>query len=151
MAAKKSFYLAALALGLAVVAPAALVAACSSSSGGNPTPIVYDANVATDSPTVTSDDASSSSSDSGQDVAIGPEDAATGDVREEPIVLEDAQACSANQAPAQGAPADAGCWSCAPQSTPEFLNQCAVSGVTCVTFDNSRVPGWDGGLPPSLN
>jgi hypothetical protein len=147
MAAKKSFYLAALALGLAIVAPVGLVAACSSSSGGNPTPIVYDANVATDSPTVTSDD---DAGDSGKDVAIGPEDAAN-DVREEPIVLEDAQACTSNQAPAQGAPADAGCWSCAPQSTPEFLNQCAGSGVTCATFDNSRVPGWDGGLPPPLN
>jgi hypothetical protein len=44
---------------------------------------------------------------------------------------------------------DGGCWSCAPVTQPEFLNQC--TGSQCSGFDNaSRLQGLypDGGLPP---
>jgi hypothetical protein len=44
---------------------------------------------------------------------------------------------------------DAGCWSCPPSSTSQFLNQCTNS--TCSPFDNgSRVPSYDGGALPPL-
>jgi hypothetical protein len=36
------------------------------------------------------------------------------------------------------------------QVNSDFLNRCAATGVTCVPFDNSRLPGYDGGaLPPT--
>ncbi len=45
---------------------------------------------------------------------------------------------------------DAGCWVCPSASTGSvaFLNQCAGTGVKCVSFDNAtRLPaGYDGGL-----
>jgi hypothetical protein len=44
---------------------------------------------------------------------------------------------------------DGGCWSCTPQTQPEFLNQC--TGSQCSGFDNAaRLQGLypDGGLPP---
>src|ERR1700733_14558755 len=132
MGAIKNLRLAALALLSALVVPGAFVAACSSNSASNPTPTIttYDANTSTpDSTTVTPEDG-------GSDVAVGPGEDASSDAREEPIVLEDAQACTASHAPAQGAPADGGCWSCAPQSNTEFLNQCAGTGVLCTAFDN---------------
>jgi hypothetical protein len=45
---------------------------------------------------------------------------------------------------------DAGCYSCPPTNTNEFLNACAGSTDQCTHFDNAtRLPAWDGGaLPP---
>ncbi len=148
MCATKKLRLAALAVLSALAAPAAFVVACSSDNNSNPTPVTtYDANLPPpDSSTGTQDDASAAA-----DVAVTPGEDAAIDVREEPIVLEDAQACTASRAAAQGVSADAGCWSCTPQSKPEYLNQCAGTGVLCVKFDNARVPGYDGGAPASLN
>jgi hypothetical protein len=45
--------------------------------------------------------------------------------------------------------ADSGCWSCPPlqSDAATFLNHC--TSAQCVPFDNlTRLPGYDGGLPP---
>jgi len=44
--------------------------------------------------------------------------------------------------------ANGACYSCAPKTTPDFLNACTNSG--CVPFDDTRVTRLppDGGLPP---
>lgn len=149
MRANKSFRLAALAAISALVVPAAFVAACSSDNNSNPSPVVtYDANTAPPDSSNTTEEPDAAT---GSDVAVSPGEDASSDVREEPIVPEDAQACTASRAPAQGASASAGCWSCVPQSKVEYLNQCATTGVLCVKFDNTRVPGYDGGAPAPLN
>jgi hypothetical protein len=149
MGAIKNLRLAALAVLSALVVPAAFVAACSSDNNSNPAPVVtFDANTASPDSSTTTEEPDATT---GSDGAVSPVEDASTDVREEPIVPEDAQACTASHAPAQGASADAGCWSCAPQSAAEYLNQCATTGVLCVKFDNSRVPGYDGGAPAPLN
>jgi hypothetical protein len=54
-----------------------------------------------------------------------------------PDAPQDAVACTT----------DAGCWSCLPTTTPEFLNQCTTS--QCSPFANAqRLPDYDGSLPP---
>lgn len=115
----------------AVLGAAAAVAACSNSNSANPQPPVYsveggvtqDASV--DVQQQQQDSGSSSSQDAGQ---YAPAD--TGPP-------EDAAACTA----------DSGCWSCTPQTTTEFLNQCTSS--QCSPFNNAtRLPDYDGSLPP---
>lgn len=44
---------------------------------------------------------------------------------------------------------DAGCYSCPPGTTDQFLNQCAPGGDQCTHFDNAtQLPFWDGGALP---
>src|ERR1019366_4672593 len=58
-----------------------------------------------------------------------------------PTYAVDATTSPPARLPATGAPAsDAGCWNaadpnCRAQTNPEFLNQCAGTGVTCARFD----------------
>jgi hypothetical protein len=127
----------------ATLGPALVIAACSS-NGDNPIPPTTNYQVdATSTPP--------DSSTGNQDETSTGDDGGTGaDVKEEPIVREDAQACTPSKPAAQGAPTtNASCWNCAPQLNADFLNQCAATGVTCVPFDNSRLPGYDGGALPS--
>jgi|SRR5580658_22920 hypothetical protein len=155
MASLKNLKLAGLALGAAFLAPA-LISACSSSNN-NQTPPVYgnaDAGDATveDSGSPGSDaeatpDASAPSGDAG--------DAASSDALLEASTSSDAQDAASDVA-SDAAPActpsltDAGCWVCpsASDGSIEFLNQCYGTGVKCVSFDNTRLPGFDAGLPP---
>jgi hypothetical protein len=131
-----------LALAAVTLGPALVIAACSSNSD-NPTPpnTIYQVDATSTLP---------DSSTGNQDETSTGDDGGTGaDVKEEPIVREDA-ACSVDKPAAQGAPTtNASCWNCAPQVNADFLNQCAATGVTCVPFDNSRLPGYDGGALPS--
>jgi hypothetical protein len=133
-----------LAFAAATLGPALVIAACSSNSD-NPTPpnTIYQVDA-----TSTLPDSSTGNQD---ETSTGGDDGGTGaDVKEEPIVREDAQACTASKPAAQGAPTtNASCWNCAPQVNADYLNQCAATGVTCVPFDNSRLPGYDGGALPS--
>ncbi len=113
----------------------ALLGACSSSND-NPQPNQnYQVEASTtlpDAPTgSTGDDAS--------------EDA-TPDVQEEPIVREDVVSCTLDQVTAPGDPSTKPtCWNCTPQIPSDFYNHCATPGVTCQPFDNSVLPGYDGG------
>jgi hypothetical protein len=145
MATKKSFRRVGAALISMLLAPGAFVAACSNDNS-NPVPPVYtldSGTVDTGTPSTQGDsstgadssqpnDDGSSSADSNADtnpIATQPDGA--------PIQPEDAATCTT----------DAGCWSCTPTSTPEFLNQCTSS--QCSPFDNAqRLPNYDGGLPP---
>ncbi len=148
MASFKKNYVLALSLLSAVVLPGALMAACSGDdNGGNPVPVVptYVVEASTpDSTIIPGDDSSTPGDDTSE-----PD--AKADARV--IIPEDAQACTLSRLPAPGsAPTDAGCWNCIPQTNPEFLNQCAGTGITCVPFDNfARLPGYDGGALPSYN
>ncbi len=116
---------------VAVLAPGALIAACSSNDANpQPTTPIYD--VGNDSGTPVG------SSDSGP---IGvSNDAAPGDDASQdgaPLPPRDAAGCTS----------DSGCWSCTPATPGEFLNQCTSS--QCSPFDNAtRLPNYDGGLPP---
>jgi hypothetical protein len=146
MASRNKTRFVALALISAVVAPGAFMAACSSDNGANPVPVV---------PTFPIDAASpDATTPQGDDSSTGGDDAST-DAKEEPrvIIPEDAAACTLARLPAPGSIAtDAGCWNCLSQTNPEFLNQCAGTGVTCAPFDNfARIPGYDGGKLPSFN
>ncbi|HTB71705.1 MAG TPA: hypothetical protein VK762_00615 [Polyangiaceae bacterium] len=146
MASRRKLRFAALALISAVVVPGAFVAACSSDdNNSNPVPPVPTYVIEAGSPDATTPQ--------GDDSSTGGDD--TADAKEEPrvIIPEDAQACTLQRLPAPGSVAtDAGCWNCAPQTDPEFLNQCAGTGVTCAPFDNfARLPGYDGGGLPSFN
>src|SRR5580693_1534713 len=141
MASRRKIRFAALALIATVVVPGAFVAACSGDdNNSNPVPPV---------PTygVDASPLSDATIPQGDDSSTGGDD--TADAKEEPrvIIPEDAQACTLQRLPAPGSVAtDAGCWNCAPQTDPEFLNQCAGTGVTCAPFDNfARLPGYDGG------
>jgi hypothetical protein len=63
----------------------------------------------------------------------------------------DAQPADASEASvdAAGCATDAGCWSCTPSTTGEFLNQCTAS--QCTPFNNlQRLPDYDGGALPPL-
>jgi hypothetical protein len=110
----------------AALGAGAVVAACSSNNASNPQPPVY-------------------SVEGGADVSVDvqqaqeaapPQDAgAEAQVEEAPP--EDAAACTT----------DSGCWSCTPQTSAEFLNQCTSS--QCSPFSNAqRLPDYDGSLPP---
>ena len=125
------------AIAVALLLPAAFVGACSSSNA-NPVPPTYNTpetgttnQGSNDSggPT-TGDDASSSSDTSiAVDAPLTEKDGA---------LVPDGASCES----------DAGCWSCTPQTPPEFLNQCAASYVQCTPFANAtRLPDYDGSLP----
>jgi hypothetical protein len=139
------------ALTAGLVPPVAFMAACSSSNNSNPVPPAptYDVDATANLP--------DGSNPQGDDASAG-DDAAAADAADARVIIpEDAQACTLARLPAQGAPAsDAGCWNaadpnCKAQTDPQFLNQCAGTGVTCARFDNSRLPGYDGGALPSFN
>jgi len=123
----------AVALAAALLMAGGLVAACSSNNT-NPQPApVYQ--VGNDSGT----DGTTSSGDSGpgSDAAETGQDDGPQDGQVFPDAPEDAVACTT----------DAGCWSCLPTTTPEFLNQCTAS--QCSPFVNTkRLPDYDGSLPP---
>jgi hypothetical protein len=117
----------------AVLAPAALIAACSSDNA-NPQPPVY---------TVTNNDSGQQPThpdDSGIGVTP-PDDSSTNAdaplTQKDGALVQDAASCGT----------DGGCWSCTPASSSEFLNQCTSS--QCSPFQNAaRLPNYDGGLPP---
>ena len=147
MASFKKKHVLALSLLSAVVLPGALMAACSGDdNGANPVPIV---------PTYVIEASAPDSTTPGDDSSTPGDDASEPDAKADArvIIPEDAQACTLSRLPAPGSAAtDAGCWNCIPQTNPEFLNQCAGTGVTCVPFDNfARLPGYDGGALPSYN
>lgn len=136
----------ALALVSVALVPGALVVACSSDNANPiPPPPVYSFEGGPDTGIQGGDDSSSPGEDASADA---------GDARA--IIPEDAAACTLAHLPAPGSPAS-GCWNaadlvnCIPQKDLEFANQCAVTGVTCSPFDNSRLPGYDGGALPSYN
>ena len=115
----------------ALLAGAAFIGACSSNDANPQPPPVYTTGGDSGTP--------QSGGDSGSVVTPG-NDASTAD---------DAAHDSAPTPPvdAAGCTADSGCWSCTPASTPEFLNQCTSS--QCSPFANAtRLPNYDGGLPP---
>jgi hypothetical protein len=121
----------------------AVVVACSSNDN-NPQPPnqQYDvdaSNTVPDAPTSTGDDASNPNPG---------DDGSTADVREEPVPRD--AACLIDQPAAQGAPANSTCYDCQPGINSDFLNHCAATGIVCVPFDNSRLPGYDGGALPPL-
>jgi hypothetical protein len=130
----KSRRLVALFLGT-LAASGALVAACSNDNA-NPQPTT---------PVYTVDDSGSPtpSADAGQDAGTpAPDDAAPPNVDAQPTQLDGAPVLDAASCAADG-----GCWSCTPETTSEFLNQC--SGSQCSPFVNAqRLPNYDGGLPP---
>lgn len=138
MKPRKNLRLAGGAIVSALIA-SSIVLACSSNDNNNPTPTtpVYTLDGASNDSTVTtpSDDAS--------------EDA-TNDVVEEPIIRSDAAACTLSQPPATGSTGTS-CWNCASVEVSDFLNHCAGTGVLCQPFDNTRLPGYDGGALPPLN
>jgi hypothetical protein len=131
MATSRTFRIAVAAVATTFLSTAALVACGSSDDnpapgtpvftldgGGTPTP---DASVSPDG-------------SGGNDSGITPDTGIIADTGPLPDV--DAAACTR----------DSGCWSCTPESVPQFLNQC--TGSQCTPFDNvGRVPGYDGGLP----
>jgi hypothetical protein len=116
---------------------AALAAACSNSAS-NPTPVYDiggDAAAESAAPADTGVPGDSSSTESSAD-SSRPGDAQPADASETSV---DAASCAA----------DAGCWSCTPSTTAEFLNQCTAS--QCTPFDNlQRLPDYDGGALPPL-
>ena len=113
-----------------------LVAACSSNSNPQPAPVYQ---VGNDSGTDGGVDGTTTPGDSGpgSDAAETGQDDGPQDGQVLPDAPEDAVACTT----------DAGCWSCLPTTTPEFLNQCTTS--QCSPFVNTqRLPDYDGSLPP---
>ena len=127
----------AIAVALALLAPAAAVGACSSDNS-NPQPGTPVYQVGDEAgPTTTSGD------DSGTG-AFKPDDSGAGGGNPDaPLTLLD----GALVADASVCAKDGGCWSCSPLTTAEFLNQCTAS--QCTPFPNAqRLPSYDGGLPP---
>jgi hypothetical protein len=126
------------ALALALASLAAIVAACSNNDA-NPEPTTPVYQVGNEAGTTSSEDSGSSS---GSSSGSQPEDASPSTIDAPLTQLDgalvlDAAVCTT----------DAGCWSCTPATTPEFLNQC--TGSACSPFSNAqRLPGFDGGLPP---
>jgi hypothetical protein len=110
-----------------------VVSACSSDNGSNPTPVIPVGDDGSTPDVLTTPDATGAVGDDGGGDAGS--DAPT-DASAPPV---DAAGC-----------ADAGCWSCAPTTTTQFLNHCTNS--TCSPFSNtSRLPGgYDGGPLPAL-
>jgi hypothetical protein len=115
------------------LATTALAASCSNND--NPQPQV---------PVYTTDSGGSETGDSQGDAGPNSDAGATTDASGDGPLLDalpdvDAAACTT----------DAGCWSCAPTSASQFLNQCTSS--TCTPFSNAtRVPSYDGGALPPL-
>jgi hypothetical protein len=120
----------------ALLLPGVLVAAACSSNNSNPQPTpVYQ--VGNEGGTDASADVTTPPGDSsaGGDSQQGEPD---GELQDGELVPDqDAAACTT----------DAGCWSCVPTNTNQFLNQCTTS--QCSPFNNAlRLPDYDGGLPP---
>jgi hypothetical protein len=112
----------------ASLAAGAFVASACSTSNSNPTPPVYQ---------VSEGGADATTPDAGPDADAQPNEQ-DGDLQDgELLPDQNAEACTT----------DAGCWSCIPTTSPEFLNQC--TGSQCSPFDNlQRLPDYDGSLPP---
>jgi hypothetical protein len=140
-------------LGAVWVGTSALVS-CSSSS--NPAPPVYgNSDASTDATT-------NGASADGEAGAVAEPEATTADDSESPDAGEATVESTVDAGDAAfvqdaavsdacvSALSDAGCWVCPSASTGSvaFLNQCAGTGVKCVSFDNAtRLPtGYDGGL-----
>ena len=138
-----------LALGTALALPGALVTACSNSS--NETPLVYGNDAALDS-TTNVGDGSQGSPDSSPDATLTPDGQSPVDGAG-PDVAADAGDSGSTTPTCTSALTDAGCWTCpaASDGSIEFLNRCSGTGVKCVGFDNSKLPGFDAGGRPSLN
>jgi hypothetical protein len=157
MASFNKLKLASLALGSALLAPV-LISACSSS--GNPTPPVYggdggndggDATVGNEGGATPGDDGGSEagpSLDAGTDAPSADADASSeSSLTDAPS--SDASGDADAATTCTGTLTDGGCWVCPSSSdgSIEFLNQCYGTGVKCVSFDNTRLPGFDAGLP----
>ncbi len=154
MASFNKLKLASLAIGSALLAPV-LISACSSS--GNPTPPVYGNDGGNDAGDATvGNEGGATPGDDGGAEAGSPLDAGT----DAPSSADVSSEASLTDAPSSDASADAattctgtltdgGCWVCPSSSagSVEFLNQCYGTGVKCVSFDNTRLPGFDAGLP----
>jgi hypothetical protein len=133
----------------ATSAASALLAAACSTSNSNSSPPVYGDDASNDATATGTEDASPEGTTSNPEGGGGSPEASAdsssggGDAGDAGTGPETAPSCSA-------ALSDAGCWTCPGTSdgSIEFLNQCAGTGVTCVSFDNSgRLPGFDAGLP----
>jgi hypothetical protein len=161
MASFNKLKLGSLVLGSALLAPA-LISACSS-SGSNPQPPVYgndggDATVGNEAGTPGDDGGSSpeasSSSDGGTDAPSADDGNASPEASltdaPSPDASGDAADSEAGPTACTGTLTDGGCWVCPSSSdgSLEFLNQCYGTGVKCVSFDSTRLPGFDAGLPP---
>jgi hypothetical protein len=141
----------------ALVATAILVGACSNNSG-NPTPPVYtvtgdggpeagEGGTTTPSDAGDAGDASDAASDADTGATKPPSDSSTGD--SSGPTGEAGTEAGAEAGLDAGCDGEAGCWSCAPTSTTEFLNQCTSS--QCTPFNNlQRLPDYDGGALPPL-
>src|ERR1700679_1805146 len=121
----------AVALASSLVLAGGLVAACSSNSNPQPAPVYQ---VGNDGGTEGGPDGTTPTGDGspGTD-APSNGDGGLEDGQVLPDAPEDAVACTT----------DAGCWSCLPTTTLQFLNQCTAS--QCSPFVNSqRLPDYDG-------
>jgi hypothetical protein len=120
----------------ALVGPAALIAACSNdNTNPQPNPPVYTVNPDSGQTVTKSDDAGST--------VTPPDDSSTNANPDAPLTQKD----GALVGDAASCASDAGCWSCTPATSSEFLNQCTSS--QCSPFSNTtRLPNYDGGLPP---
>jgi hypothetical protein len=135
-----------LVLGAALCVPAVCVVACSNSNG-NPAPPVYGNDGSSDA-TPNVGDGSQSNPDSSPEGSPNPGPDGQGPVDSAGAAADaDAGTSAPDCASALTA---AGCWTCpsASDGSVEFLNQCSGTGVKCVAFDPSRLPGIDAGRPP---
>lgn len=136
-----------LVLGAALSASAVFGVACSNSNN-NQAPPVYGEDAASDATTNVGDGSQSNPDSSTQEGGTtpdgqGPDGTGPGDAAVDSDAGTGAPACTS-------ALTDAGCWTCPATSdgSVEFLNQCSGTGVKCVAFDPSRLPGIDAGRPP---
>jgi hypothetical protein len=132
-----------LVLGAALAVPSVCVVACSSSNG-NQAPPVYGNDGSSDA-TTNVGDGSQSNPDSSQEGSpnSGPDGQGPVDAAADSDAGTSTPGCASTLT-------DAGCWACpsASDGSVEFLNQCSGTGVKCVAFDPSRLPGIDAGRPP---
>jgi hypothetical protein len=117
-----------------------LVAACSNSNA-NPAPVYQVGNEGgADGTTGTTDGGTDGTAPSGDAAPDAPQSEPDGDLQDGEVVPDapqDALTCTT----------DAGCWTCLPTTTSQFLNQCTTS--QCSPFVNTqRLPDYDGSLPP---
>jgi hypothetical protein len=139
MASTREIQIAGLIFGSTLALTGALVVACSSSSNPAPQP-TYTVEAGGDSPTTDSGTSlDSGSPESGTSVPEGG-DAGVVDA------ASDAASCTPQF------DGGARCWTCPAQSdgSIEYLNQCSGTGVRCVPFSNSVLPGYDAGGLPAL-
>jgi hypothetical protein len=125
---------------LGLVAPAALVVACSSSSA-NPTPMTVYTTPGDDGGDATTTEPTEGGGNTSPEASAGD---GGGDGGTPDAASDAAPACTS-------ALSDAGCYVC-PGTTAQFLNQCSATGVQCTGFNNlSRLPNYDGGALAPLN